>query len=100
MFRESKRNNLEYRQEALSYLGDFVELRVGIDLFPQVLDITQPIIVDALDESSAMDVDSPSGGSSSTSMQVFYTFNPSRSTDQAQNRAHHGPCVIIAFTVD
>lgn len=70
MFRESKRYNVGYREEALACLGDFVELRVGIDLFAQILEITQPVILDALDESSKMDVDSPSGGPSSKSMQV------------------------------
>lgn len=70
MFRESKRHNMGYRQEALACLGDFIDLRVGIDLFAQVFEITQPVILDALDESSNMDVDSPSGGPSSQSMQV------------------------------
>ncbi len=70
MFRESKKHNTVYRQKALACLGDFIELRVGIDLFAQVFEITQPVILDALDESSKMDVDSPSGGPSSKSMQV------------------------------
>jgi len=81
MLRESKRNNIDYRQEALACLGDFIELRVGIDLFTQILEITQPIILDALDESTKMDVDSPFGGPSSKSMQVIQTVKSSSSAN-------------------
>lgn len=62
---------MQFRQEALACLGNFIELRGGIDLFAQILEITEPVILDALDESSKMDVDSPSGGPSSNSMQVI-----------------------------
>lgn len=70
MLRESRRNNVQYRQEALACLGEFVELRVNVDLFPEVLEISQPIVTDMLEESMEMDVDSPSDGPSSESMQV------------------------------
>ena len=65
MIRESKRNNPSYRQEALASLADFVDLREDHDMYPQVLEITEPIIQAYADDSSAMDVDSPSGGQSS-----------------------------------
>ena len=68
MIRESKRNNLFYRQEALASLADFVDLRGGHDMYQQVLEITEPIIQAYADDSSTMDVDSPSGGQSSRSM--------------------------------
>ncbi len=82
MFRECKRNNIDFRQEALACLGDFVELRIGIDLFAQIFEITQPVILDALDESTKMDVDSPSGGPSSKSMQVIQIVTLSLSADE------------------
>lgn len=68
MIRESKRNNAVYRQEALACLGDFVEARDDTDLFEQVLEVTQPVIINTLDDSTGMDVDSSSGGLSSKSM--------------------------------
>lgn len=68
MIRESKRSNLFYRQEALASLADFVDLRADHDMYPQVLEITEPIIQACVDDSSAMDVDSPSGGQSSKLM--------------------------------
>lgn len=71
MIRESKRKNPVYRQEALATLGEFVELRASKDLFPHVLEITTPIITDALDESTEMDVDSVSRDISSQSLYVL-----------------------------
>ena len=65
MLRESKRNNPDYRQEAIACLGEFVESRTDLDLFADVLEITRPVIVEAQDRSSEMDVDSPSGRTSS-----------------------------------
>ncbi|KAL8795729.1 MAG: hypothetical protein Q9195_001780 [Heterodermia aff. obscurata] len=68
VIRESKRNNIIYRQEALASLADFVDLREDHDMYPQVLEITEPIIRAYADESSGMDVDSPSGGQSSSKL--------------------------------
>ena len=65
MFRESKRNNAAYRQEALACLGEFIGMRADSDLFVEVLEIIRPVIDDALEESTEMDVDSTSGGLSS-----------------------------------
>ena len=65
ILRESKRNNATFRQDALECLGDFVELRETVDMFPQVLGVTKPIIEDMLSDSDEMDVDSKSGGPSS-----------------------------------
>ena len=68
IIRESKRNNAVYRQEALSSLGDFAEWRKDHDMYPQVLEITEPVIRDWSDEADNMDIDSTSGGPSSKSM--------------------------------
>ena len=65
VLRESKRNNPAFRQHALDCLGDFVELRQTIDLYPQVYDLTKPLIEQSLEDSEEMDVDSQSGGPSS-----------------------------------
>ena len=63
--RESKRNNPVFRQQALECLGEFVELRETVDMFPQVLEVTKPVIEETLSDSDEMDVDSKSGGPSS-----------------------------------
>ncbi len=63
--RESKRNNPIFRQHALECLGDLVELRQTVDMFPQVLGVTKPIIEEMLSDSDEMDVDSKTGGPSS-----------------------------------
>lgn len=73
MFRECKRNNLPYRQEALAQLGKFVELRANRDLFGRVLEITEPVIREALDGAVEMDIDSPSGDQSSRSTCVQWS---------------------------
>ena len=65
ILRESKRNNPTFRQHALECLGDFAELRDTVDMFPQVLAVTKPIIEEMLSDSDKMDIDSQSGGPSS-----------------------------------
>lgn len=65
VLRESKRNNPVFRQHALECLGDFVELRETVDMFPQVLGVTKPVIEEMLSDSDEMDVDSKPGGPSS-----------------------------------
>ena len=65
MMRESKRNNIQYRQHALAQLGDFVETCKDVDWFERVHDITRPVIEELLDDEHEVDVDSQSGGASS-----------------------------------
>ena len=65
VLRESKRNNPNFRQHALQYLGDFVELRGTVDMYSQVYGIAKPVIEEYLGSSDEMDVDSQSGGPSS-----------------------------------
>lgn len=65
MLRESKRNNLAYRQHSLASLATYVELRDSIDLATEVYEITAPIIEDSLAGPDKMDVDSQPGGLSS-----------------------------------
>ena len=67
MFRESKRNNPKYRQEALACLGSYIELIVDVDLFPQVYNTVEPVVQIFLNDSE-MDIDLPNGESSSTAM--------------------------------
>lgn len=68
IIREAKRNNPRYRQYALACLGDFVELRDTVDLYPQVSEIANPVISDALGDADDMDIDERSGGPSSKSI--------------------------------
>lgn len=68
MLRESKRNNLAYRQHALACLADYLELRESIHLATEVYDITAPIIKDSLAGSDEMDHDRQSGGHASKTM--------------------------------
>ncbi len=68
IIREAKRNNPRYRQHALACLGDFVELQDTVDLFPQVYEIADPVIQDALGGSSEMEIDEPPGSQSSKSL--------------------------------
>lgn len=66
ILREAKRNNPRYRQHALACLGEFVELRDTVDLFPQVLEAAELAIQAALGDASEMDINeqSSSGGPS------------------------------------
>ena len=75
MLRESKRNNPVFRQYALESLGDFVELRDTVDMFPKILGVTKPIIEEILSDSDEMDVDSKSGGPSSKSVKELTVAN-------------------------
>ncbi|KAK4692039.1 proteasome component ECM29, partial [Lecanoromycetidae sp. Uapishka_2] len=65
ILRESKRNNTAFRKHSLECLGDFAELRETVDMYPEVYDITKPVIEEGLDESEEMDIDSKNGGPSS-----------------------------------
>ena len=65
VLRESKRNNSAFRQHALESLGDFAELCNTSDMYPQVCEITKPIIEESLEDTNEMDVDSQTGGASS-----------------------------------
>lgn len=65
MFRESRRNNPPYRQEALAKLAEFVQLRADKDLFTQVLEVTEPMMREALDDAVDVDMDSLSEAHSS-----------------------------------
>ncbi|MCJ1282030.1 proteasome component M29 [Xylographa opegraphella] len=65
VLRESKRNNAQYRQHALVCLGDFVEICKGVEWYEVVYEITNPLILELLDDGNKMDVDSRTGGPSS-----------------------------------
>lgn len=77
VLRESKRNNPVFRQHALECLGDFVEVRETVDMFPQVLGVTKPIIEEMLSDSDEMDIDSKSGGPSSKTVMELTLANAS-----------------------
>lgn len=66
MFREAQRKNAAYRQHAIEYLGEYVELRKNADLYDRVWGVVIPIIEElSATEQEDMDVDSKSGGPSS-----------------------------------
>ena len=77
LLRESKRNNPIFRHYALACLGEFVGLRETVNLFPQVLGVTKPIIEQILSDSDEMDVDSKSGGPSSKTITELTLANAS-----------------------
>ncbi|KAL8717987.1 MAG: hypothetical protein Q9225_004830 [Loekoesia sp. 1 TL-2023] len=68
MLRESKRNNLVYRQHALACLADYLELRESVQLATEVYGITAPIIEESLAGSDEMDHDRQPGGHASKTM--------------------------------
>ena len=68
MIRESKRNNMAYRQHAMAYLGDFVEIHPSVDLQAQVYATVSPVIEEILDSGDDMDVDNQQTGSSSKTL--------------------------------
>ena len=85
VLRESKRNNVAYRQHASECLANFVELRTNVDLYSQTHAIVAPIIEEALDNSEEMDVDSKSGGPSSKSVLESTLANSARALLNAIN---------------
>lgn len=78
VLRESKRNNPVFRQYTLEYLGDFVELRRDVDMYPQIYEVTGTILEETLGDSEEMDVDSKSGGPSSKTVTEVTVANASR----------------------
>lgn len=99
VLRESKRNNPVFRQHALECLGDFVEMRETVDLFPQVLGVTKPIIEEMLSESDEMDVDSKSGGPSSKTVTELTLANASTALLKSVNpRKRSGQDLVSSLT--
>ena len=90
VLRESKRNNPVFRQYSLECLGDFVELRDTVDIFPQVLEVTKAIIEEMLNDSDEMDVDSKSGGPSSKTVKELTLANASRALLNSINPRKRG----------
>ena len=77
ILRESKRNNPVFRQHALECLGDFVDLRDTVDMFPQIVGLTKAVIDEMLSDSDEMDIDSQSGGPSSKTVRELTLANAS-----------------------
>jgi len=93
VLRESKRNNVVYRQHALECLGDFAELRRGVNMYSHVYGVTKPVIEGSLENAEDMDVDFKSGGPSSKAViestlanaanALLKSINPSKTKDKA-----------------
>ena len=99
ILRESKRNNAVFRQHALECLGEFVELRVTADMFPQILGVTKPIIEEMLSDSEEMDVDSKSGGPSSKTVTELTLANASTALLTSVNpRTRSGKDLVSSLT--
>lgn len=99
ILRESKRNNTIFRQHALDCLGDFVELRDTVDMFPQVLAVVEPIIEEILSDSDEMDVDSKSGGPSSKTVKEVTLANASTALLNSINpRKRSGKELVSSLT--
>lgn len=99
ILRESKRNNTIFRQHALDCLGDFVELRDTVDMFPQVLAVVEPIIEEMLSDSDGMDVDSKSGGPSSKTVKEVTLANASTALLNSINpRKRSGKELVSSLT--
>ncbi|KAL9603353.1 MAG: hypothetical protein Q9219_001215 [cf. Caloplaca sp. 3 TL-2023] len=99
MVRESKRNNLAYRQHALACLADYVELRESIDLATETFEITAPIIEEALAGSDEMDYDMQSGSHSSKSMNEEILANAHAAMLRSINphgRTNEDLCLIVS----
>lgn len=47
--REARRRNAGYRSHAISSLGEIAAARTDVDLFPEVRDITRPILDELVD---------------------------------------------------
>ena len=99
ILRESKRNNPIFRQHALECLGDFAELRDTVDMFPQVLAVTKPIIEEMLSESDEMDIDTKSGGPSSKTVTELTLANASTALLKSVNpRGRSGKDLVFSLT--
>ena len=99
ILRESKRNNPIFRQHALECLGDFAELRDTVDMFPQVLAVTKPIIEEMLSGSDEMDIDSKSGGPSSNTVTELTLANASMALLKSVNpRGTSGKDLVFSLT--
>ena len=99
ILRESKRNNPIFRQHALECLGDFAELRDTVDMFPQVLAVTKPIIEEMLSESDEMDIDSKSGGPSSKTVTELTLANASTALlKSVKPRGRSGKDLVFSLT--
>ena len=97
--RESKRNNPIFRQHALECLGEFVEFRDTVDMYPQVLGVTKPIIEEMLSDSDEMDVDSKSGGPSSKTVTELTLANASSALLNSVNpRKRSGKDLVASLT--
>lgn len=68
MLRESKRNNVDYRQHAFACFGDFVEIFTSLDWFDLVYKIICPILEDLVDDVDKMDIDPKETSSRSSKM--------------------------------
>lgn len=67
MIRESKRNNTGvFRQKAIAYLGDFIEIFPEMEWSEPVHEIVGPVIESLLDDGQEMDVDSSTPGGPSS----------------------------------
>lgn len=99
VLRESKRNNPVFRQYALECLGDFVELRETVDMFPQVLGAVKPVIEEMMSDSDEMDVDSKSGGPSSKVVKELTLANASTALLKSVNpRKRSGKDLVSSLT--
>lgn len=99
ILRESKRNNLIFRQHALECLGDFAELRGTVDMFPQIFAVTKPIIEEMLSDPDKMDVDSKSGGPSSRTVTELTLANASAALINSVNpRKRSGKDLVSSLT--
>lgn len=75
MLRESKRNNLPYRQHALGCLAEFVESPSCPDMYEHVHSIVEPIIEELCTGSEDMDIDSTNSGPSSKTIKELTISN-------------------------
>ena len=75
MLRESRRNNVAYRQHALGCLADFINLRASVDMYEQVYAIAEPVIQELSSDTEDMDIDSVSGGPSSKTVKELTITN-------------------------
>ena len=78
-----------YRQEALASLGNFVDSREDCNMYSQVLEITVPVIQACSDDSTEMDVDSTSGGSSSKLVYIHLLFSCTIPADSIVEEKQH-----------
>ena len=75
MLRESKRNNVGYRQHAMGCLAEFIESPNCLDMYEQVHSIVEPIIEELCTGSEDMDIDSTNSGPSSKTVKELTISN-------------------------